>query len=199
MIKKIAVAGLVGLVELMLGVIAVRWLLAGHTSTETQLAIVAGVVIMSVFSNWQRGRTTRNADLAAAIARSAGTIVLPNVRGRAPVQIGVPLSGVQPGAVQVYPDGTPIDRPLDEIELDLAAERAVDPTPAAEPIAASYAVPARPLDPEIGTTCGECGWTDYVEYRDGSRIYTGENPAPHTDTHEAWLHARRVARGQVAG
>ena len=192
MIKKIAVVGLVGLVELVLGVLAVRWLLAGHTSTETQIAILAGVVVMSVFSNWQRGRTTRNADIAAALARGTGTYVLPNVKGRAPLSIGVPLSGVQPGAVQTYPDGTPIDRPLDHVEQELAAERLVNPTPLAEPIAPTY-VDAPAASIPTASECGECGWSSDPA-GDGS-----VNPTPHHVTHEAWLHARRLARGPVAG
>jgi hypothetical protein len=167
MIRKFAVAGLVALVELVLACVIVR-LVLDHTSTETQLAVVAGVVIATVFGHWQRGRTARAADQAAALARLAqgtGTYILQfgkgAVRGgqlnHSPLdtRLGLELKGIQPNAVQTYPDGSPIHREPDVHEQALAAAEAANPTPKLEAIPAVYQTAAELGLEDVGAAAAD--------------------------------------------
>lgn len=83
--------------------------------TGVQAAAAGGLVLLMAVGIHQSNRTTRNADLAAALARGTGTYIIGDKQIRhgnvKPIadRIGVPLAGVQPGAVPRDPSsGMPL-------------------------------------------------------------------------------------------
>lgn len=105
-----------GLLLELIPLVVVLWLLhiIGVT-TAVQIAALAAAAVMVLGVVWQAKKTERNADLAAALARGQGTYIIGDKQIRhgnvKPIadRIGVPLAGVQPGAIPRNPDtGMPL-------------------------------------------------------------------------------------------
>lgn len=102
LVKAILVGLIIEAVPLFLLLLVLR-VVGFHTGV--QAAATAGLILLMAVGIWQSNRTTRNADLAAALARGTGTYIIGDKQIRhgnvKPIadRIGVPLAGVQPGAV----------------------------------------------------------------------------------------------------
>lgn len=93
---------LVNGVPMLIALIIVR---AFGAPTLVQVVVVCLLALLNLFATWQGQKTTRNADIAAALARGQGTYIvggvpIPKQGTKTPTEerLGIQLAGVQPGA-----------------------------------------------------------------------------------------------------
>lgn len=200
MIPKAVVYGLAVLVELIVAALLMRFVLGHFSATVqlATLGVVLVLALFGRWTNAIRSMSadkaaaqvrsaTAMADahlqsaqaLAAAFARLADgtgtyliTIGADEANNIVPLdyRLGLELAGIQPGAVQTYPDGTPLHREPDFHEQALADAEAADPTPKMAVIPAAYRTAAELGLDDVGaaaashdhpdnvtlSTCGAC-------------------------------------------